>query len=249
VLELGIFTFNFRSTPLKKKAWIFYCGSAALHKGVKLAKMKIHPAEIEAQSMAIITELLGKQTFPPLQAPIVKRIIHATADFDYAANTKFSPEAVAKGHAALLAGWNLVTDTQMAAAGINQKCLARFGGTVACFMSDAAVCREAKARGETRAAVSIAKAVRDPRNKIFVIGNAPTALIRLCELIRQSVVMPELVIGVPVGFVNVIEAKAMLAATAVPYILTAGRKGGSTVAAAIVNALLYQLAELTGLSR
>jgi precorrin-8X/cobalt-precorrin-8 methylmutase len=222
------------------------------NKGVNGNKMKItftNPQEIEARSMAIITELLGDQSFPPSEAPIIKRIIHTTADFDYAGNTRFSPDAVAKGQAALLAGFHLVTDTKMAAAGINQKSLARYGGTVACFVSDADVCREAQAKGVTRAVIGIEKAVRDPQNKIFAIGNAPTALIRLCELIGQGLVAPELVIGAPVGFVNVIEAKEMLAATAVPYILTAGRKGGSNVAAAIVNALLYQVAEAAGLSR
>jgi precorrin-8X/cobalt-precorrin-8 methylmutase len=209
----------------------------------------VNPDEIEARSMAIITELLGERVFPQLEAAIVKRIIHTTADFDYASNTKFSPGAVANGQAAILAGGNLVTDTQMALAGINRNCLAHFGGTVTCLMSEPEVAREARARGVTRAVISIEKAIQDRRNKIFVIGNAPTALLRLCELIQQEVVAPELVIGVPVGFVNVIEAKERLAATAVPYILTAGRKGGSNVAAAIVNALLYQLIGAAGLER
>lgn len=201
----------------------------------------VKPEEIEKKSMAIITEILGERTFPPGQDRIIKRVIHTTADFDFAEIMQFSSGAIEKGLAAFKAGANIVTDTQMAAAGINKRVLARYGGRVICFMDDETVCREAAARGLTRAAVSMERAVSDPHNKIFAIGNAPTALIRLYELIREGLVVPELVVGVPVGFVNVVESKILLQKSGIPSIVSTGRKGGSTVAAAIINALLYML--------
>lgn len=202
-----------------------------------------NPEGIEKRSFEIITELLGERRFSPLHEPIVKRVIHTTADFDYADLLQFSPVAVARGIAALGAGGDIVTDTQMAAAGINKKALARFGSMVHCFIAEEQLAREARLQNRTRSALSMEKAVQIPQIKIYVIGNAPTALIRLCELIREGAVAPELVIGVPVGFVNVLEAKAMLKEVDAPHILSEGRKGGSNVAAAIVNALLYLAAE------
>ena len=154
----------------------------------------------------------------------------------------FSAEAVTKARKALADGAAVVTDTQMAAAGINKAAAAKYNVRVICRMSDPEIREEALRRGVTRAVVSMETAVRDTPEAIFAIGNAPTALIRLCELIKEEKAKPALVIGVPVGFVNVVESKELLARTDVPFIAAMGRKGGSTVASAIVNALLYGIA-------
>ena len=199
------------------------------------------PMEIEARSFQIITELLGDRTFDPEIAPVVKRVIHTSADFDYADNLVFSPRAVQIGIDALRGGCDIVTDTQMARAGINKTILARLGGEVHCFMSDPDVAREAKERGVTRAIVSMEHAARLPKPCIFAIGNAPTALISLHELIKAGNLSPALIIGVPVGFVNVVESKELILSSGVPHIVARGRKGGSNIAAAIGNALLYQI--------
>ena len=173
---------------------------------------------------------------------VIKRAIHTTADFDYADNLVFSEHAVKTGIEALRAGCDIVTDTQMAKAGINKTILASLGGEVHCFMSDADVAAEAKARGVTRAFVSMEKAARLQKPCIFAIGNAPTALAALEELMEADALHPALIIGVPVGFVNVVESKELiLAQHRAPYIIARGRKGGSNVAAAICNALLYQI--------
>lgn len=202
------------------------------------------PMDIEQRSFEIITELLGDKTLDPENAPVIKRVIHATADFDYADNLAFSPHAVRTGIAALRDGCDVVTDTQMAKAGINRTILERLGGQVHCYMSDADVAAEARARGVTRAAVSMEKAAKLTAAKpcIFAIGNAPTALLRLRELMDAGALSPALVIGVPVGFVNVAESKELILASGAPHIVARGRKGGSNVAAAICNALLYQIA-------
>lgn len=200
------------------------------------------PMDIEARSFAIISELLGDRVLEPENALVIKRAIHTTADFDYADNLTFSSHAVTLGIQALKQGCDIVTDTQMAKAGINKNVLARLGGQVYCFMSDEDVAREAKERGITRAAVSMERAANLPKPCIFAIGNAPTALIQLHDLIAAGKLHPALVIGVPVGFVNVVESKEMILSLDVPYIVARGRKGGSNVAAAICNALLYQIA-------
>lgn len=178
---------------------------------------------------------------PPENKAVVKRVIHCTADFDYAENLSFSDGAVRKGIEALKNGCTVVTDTQMARSGINKAALSKLGCDVQCFMSDPDVAEEAKARGCTRARVSMEKAARLGKELIFAVGNAPTALLTLRELIDEGAVSPALVIGVPVGFVNIIEAKEAIMETKVPYIVARGRKGGSNVAAAIVNALMYQI--------
>ena len=206
---------------------------------MKVELQRVAPAEIEARSMEIIQLELGERTFPPEILPVVKRVIHTTADFDYAGNLVFSPGAVEKGVAALKAGCALVTDTQMARAGVNKRVLEKFGGEALCFMSDPEVAAEAKARGVTRAAVSMERAARLDRPLILALGNAPTALVRACELLEAGELRPALIIGVPVGFVNVVESKELLLTQDVPYIAARGRKGGSNVAAAICNALLY----------
>jgi len=198
--------------------------------------------DIEARSFAIITELLGDRKLDPENELVIKRAIHTSADFDYADNMVFSPHAVTQGIEALKNGCDIVTDTQMAKAGINKTILARLGGQVHCFMSDEDVAREAKERGVTRATVSMERAAKLPKPCIFAIGNAPTALIQLHDLITAGKLDPALVIGVPVGFVNVVESKEMILPLKVPYIVALGRKGGSNVAAAICNALLYQIA-------
>lgn len=201
----------------------------------------VEPRDIEARSFAIITEELGDRRLEPDQAPIIKRCIHTSADFDYADSLCFSEGAVARALEAIRGGACIVTDTQMAKSGINKKSLARHGGEVLCFMSDEDVAAEAKARGITRAAVSMERAAALQKPLIFAIGNAPTALVRLYELIGEGKLRPELIIGVPVGFVNVVQSKELIMETDVPYIVARGRKGGSNIAACICNALLYML--------
>ena len=203
--------------------------------------MIIHdPAKIEARSMEIIENELTVPV-PEENKAVVKRVIHATADFDYALSLAFSDGAVEKALAALREGCDIVTDTQMARSGISKPACEKLGCEVHCFMSDPDVAEAARTNGSTRAVASMEKAAGLAKPLIFVIGNAPTALLKLCELINEGRVSPRLVIGVPVGFVNILEAKDALMNTDVPYIAAKGRKGGSTVAAAIVNALLYQI--------
>ena len=201
----------------------------------------IRPMDIEKRSFEIITEILGENQPAPENELVVKRVIHTTADFDYAENLSFSQGAVAKGVEALRSGCDIVTDTQMARAGINKTVLGKLGGQVHCFMSDPDVAEEAKARGVTRAIVSMERAAALTKPCIFAIGNAPTALISLRELIDGGKLSPALVIGVPVGFVNVVESKELIMGAGVPCIVARGRKGGSNVAAAICNAMLYQI--------
>ncbi|MEG1602180.1 MAG: precorrin-8X methylmutase [Cloacibacillus sp.] len=197
------------------------------------------PNEIEAKSMEIIGSEMRPWCGAPEELPVVKRVIHTTADFEFEEAMRFSKEAVKLAREALAAGAAIVTDTNMAAAGINKAACARFGVSVVCRMAEDDVREEAERRGVTRAVVSMEKAARATPGAIFAIGNAPTALIRLCELIDSGECAPALVIGVPVGFVNVVESKERLIKTNVPYIAAMGRKGGSPVASTIVNALLY----------
>lgn len=209
---------------------------------------QMKPMDIEKRSFAIITELLGDRRLDPENELVIKRVIHTTADFDYVDNLAFSDHAVQKAIAALRAGCDIVTDTQMAKAGINKTILASLGGEVHCFMSDADVAAEAKERGVTRAFVSMERAAALPKPCIFAIGNAPTALFSLEALMEAGKLHPALIIGVPVGFVNVVESKERLFAVCtqygVPAIVAMGRKGGSNVAAAICNALIYSAAEM-----
>lgn len=200
---------------------------------------QLKPMEIEERSFAIIAEELKGRELDPVQAPIIKRVIHTTADFDFVDSLKFSPHAVERALEAIRKGADIVTDTNMAAAGINKAALAKSGGQVHCFMADADVAVAAKERGITRAAVSMEKAAQLQKPLIFALGNAPTALLKLEELMQAGKLRPELVIGVPVGFVHVVESKEHIMNLDIEYIVAAGRKGGSNVAAAIVNALLY----------
>ena len=199
------------------------------------------PMDIEKRSFEIITEILGDRMLEPENELVIKRVIHTTADFDYADNLAFSEGAVAKGIQALRSGCHIVTDTTMALSGINKTTLGKLGGQVHCFIADPDVAQEAKARGVTRSTVSMEKAAKLEQPCIFAIGNAPTALIALHELMKVGKVNPALIIGVPVGFVNVVESKELIMGDDVPYIVARGRKGGSNVAAAICNAMLYQI--------
>lgn len=201
---------------------------------------RVLPMDIEKRSFEIIESELPHPIDQNL-APIIKRVIHTSADFEYADTLCFSEDVVAKAHEAIKKGACIVTDTQMAKAGINKKNLAKWGGEVYCFIADEDVAAAAKEQGGTRAAASMDKAAALGKPLIFAIGNAPTALVRICELIEEGKLKPELVIGVPVGFVNVVQSKEMIMKEPVPYIVARGRKGGSNVAACIVNALLYML--------
>ena len=202
----------------------------------------ILPADIEKTSFSIIERELKEKniSLPEELAPIIKRVIHTTADFEYAKTLKFSSGVLKIINEAIQNGADIVTDTNMALSGINKKSLARFGGEVHCFMADEKIAALAKEQNLTRAAVSMKKAAEIQKPLIFAIGNAPTALVELCSLM-QGGFKPVAVIGVPVGFVNVVAAKEMIMESGVPYIVNEGRKGGSTVAAAICNAILYQI--------
>lgn len=200
------------------------------------------PADIEKTSFSIIARELAQKeiSLPEELAPIIMRVIHTTADFEYAQTLKFSPNVVEIIKNAVLNGADIVTDTNMALAGINKKTLAKFGGEAHCFMADEDVAKQAKELNLTRASVSMKRAAQIQKPVVFAIGNAPTALVELCSLMQDGF-KPVAVIGVPVGFVNVVPAKEMIMASGVPYIVNEGRKGGSTVAAAICNAILYNL--------
>lgn len=202
---------------------------------------QVLPNEIEKRSFEIITEELGNKYIPKELEPIIKRVIHTTADFEYADTMMFSENVVSRALKAIKEGACIVTDTQMVKSGINKKTLERFGGEVYCFMSDDDIAELAKKNGTTRAVASMDKAATINKKLIFAIGNAPTALIRIHQLVEEGILNPELVIGVPVGFVNVVSSKEIIMESNVPYIVAAGRKGGSNVAAAICNALLYML--------
>ena len=201
------------------------------------------PMDIERRSFEIIAEELGERKIDPENDLVVRRVIHTTADFDYYDNLAFSEHAVTRLMEAIAGGADIVTDTTMVQAGINKKALAKFGGQVHCFIADPDVAEAAKARGVTRSLVSMEKAASLQKPLVFAIGNAPTALFSIRDLVQAGRLQPALVIGVPVGFVNVVEAKEDIMKLDVPYIVARGRKGGSNVAAAIVNAALYQLSE------
>ena len=193
----------------------------------------IRPEEIEARSMEIIESEMPQGSWSPGELAVVKRCIHTSADFDYAENLYFSEHAVEKALEIFRkGGFTIVTDTNMAASGINKKTLEKLGGRAVCFMAEEQVAAEAKKRGVTRA-------LDGPL--VFAIGNAPTALIRLHEMMEEGRLHPDFIIAVPVGFVNVVESKELIAADPAPCIVARGRKGGSNIAAAICNALMYQL--------
>ena len=201
------------------------------------------PEQIEQRSFEIIDGELKKRgiVLPKEQEMITKRVIHTTADFEYTDTLTFSEGAVGIARELLKKGADIVTDTNMALSGINKRSLAGLGGEVHCYMADETVAKLARERGTTRAAVSMEIAAKIQKPVIFAVGNAPTALIQIYEMMQGSDWRPAFVIGVPVGFVNVEAAKELILQTDVPFIINRGRKGGSNVAAAIVNALLYQI--------
>ncbi|NDL68345.1 precorrin-8X methylmutase [Anaerotalea alkaliphila] len=199
----------------------------------------ILPDQIEKRSFEIITQELGNIKLADENADVIKRVIHTTADFEYVSSLCFSENAVKHAREAILGGASIVTDTKMASVGINAIRLSQYGGQVFSFMSDEDVAADAKENGTTRAAACMKKAVSIDKPLIIAVGNAPTALIKLEELIREKRIKPELIIGVPVGFVNVVQSKELIMGAGIPYIVAKGRKGGSNVAAAICNALIY----------
>jgi len=210
------------------------------------------PAEIEKRSFEIIAANLAGRQFDPQNINVIKRVIHTTADFDYADNLVFSGDVAAIAKDALKNGARIVTDTQMARSGINKKAAARLGCDVHCFIDAPEVFEIARTNGMTRARAAVdhaAATLEDP--VIFVVGNAPTALIRLYELITGGGYSPVFIVAVPVGFVNVVESKELIlglrgadgGAPRIPHIVAKGQKGGSNVAAAICNALLYEATE------
>ncbi len=203
----------------------------------------VKPGDIEKRSFAIIAEELAMRhiTIKEEEASITMRVIHTSADFEYADTMTYSENAIETARTLLQNGADIVTDTNMAKAGINKKVLADLGGQVHCFMADEDVAQEAKTRGVTRATVSMERAAKLEKPVIFAVGNAPTALISLYEMMQEGIFKPAFVIGVPVGFVNVVAAKELIMETDVPYIVNRGRKGGSNIAAAICNGLLYGL--------
>ena len=201
------------------------------------------PEEIEKRSFEIISEELDHMgvILPEDEAMITKRVIHTSADFEYTKTLTFSKDAVAIAKELIVNGADIVTDTNMAFSGINKKALSRFGGEVHCYMADETVAKLAKERGCTRATVSMEMASEIEKPVIFAIGNEPTALIQLYNMMQTKQWKPAFVIGVPVGFVNVEAAKELIMETELPYIVNRGRKGGSNIAAAICNALIYEL--------
>lgn len=203
--------------------------------------MKISPSEIEAESFRIITETLNENNIyiPEDRADVVKRVIHTTADFSFAETLDFSANAVEIARDLIMNSATIVTDTNMTLAGINKSRLERFGVRVKCFMSDDDVVREAKERNITRAAVSVERAALINGPVIYSVGNAPTALIELNNLINRGEMAPVFIIGVPVGFVNVVYSKELFRNSSIPHIINFGNKGGSNVAAAIINAIVY----------
>lgn len=199
------------------------------------------PSEIEKRSFQIITEELNNKgiVLDKDTEDITKRVIHTSADFDYATTMRYSKDAVKVARELIKNGADIVTDTNMAKAGVNKKKLREYGGNIHCFMADEKVAREAAKRGVTRATVSMEYAAKIDKPVIFAIGNAPTALISLYEMYEKKIYTPAFVIGVPVGFVNVVAAKELFLNSDIPFIINEGRKGGSNISAAICNALIY----------
>lgn len=196
------------------------------------------PEDIESLSFRIIGEEAGDHGFDERHWSIVRRMIHTSADFEYLTTVRFHPEAVARGIAAIRAGGNVVCDTEMLRSGIRKAGLAAFGGQAICRIADPEIRDAAKSAGTTRAHAAVDAAVELMKDGIYAVGNAPTALLRLLDLVRTGAARPALIIGLPVGFVNAAESKAELVASGIPHISNQGRKGGSNVAASVVNALI-----------
>ncbi|CAG34948.1 precorrin-8X methylmutase [Desulfotalea psychrophila] len=204
---------------------------------------KIGPTEIEAESFRIIESEIGEHGLDPQTWAITRRVIHATADFAFRDNLKFHPQAIERGIAAIRAGKNILTDVNMTAIGISKGLLGHFGGTVSCGVADPAIAIRAKELGKTRSQTAISEGLNEDVG-IIAIGNAPTALLQIMKILKERPELNPLIIGVPVGFVNAAESKALLAESPHLYITSLGRKGGSPVAASITNALLHLAKEL-----
>ena len=201
----------------------------------------MRPEDIESLSFQIIEQEAGQHGLPPGQWRVVRRMIHTSADFEYLGTVRFHPDALSKGLSAIESGAQIITDTRMALAGINTKALAPYGCKTSCLISDPEVAALAGKTGGTRAAAAVDAALERIDGCLYVIGNAPTALLRLLEVIREKGVSPALVVGFPVGFVNAAESKAELIRSDVPHISNQGRKGGSNIAASVINALVRML--------
>ncbi|WP_163335645.1 precorrin-8X methylmutase [Desulfopila sp. IMCC35008] len=198
----------------------------------------MQPHEIERLSFEIIDAEAGDHDFPADQWPVVRRMIHTSADFDYIHSVRFSENAHTIGVEALKAGKNVVVDTNMVKSGIRRKLVEGFGGRVECLMTEPRVAEIAEERGTTRAKAAVDAALDVMDGGIYVVGNAPTALLRLLELMDQGKARPALVVGLPVGFVKAAESKELLCSSPYSYISNVGRKGGSNIAASVVNALI-----------
>ncbi|MDK2824037.1 MAG: precorrin-8X/cobalt-precorrin-8 methylmutase [Clostridia bacterium] len=205
---------------------------------------QINPKEIEEKSMKIISDLLGSHDWPPLKKAIIHRIVHTSGDPDYANWIEIHPQAIEAGINALKAGCQIITDVQMVATGINKNALNKLGVESKCFLNEPEVREVAQKTGETRSMTAFKLAEKKLDGNIIAIGNAPTALFTLLELCKTKKIKPALIIGTPVGFVGAKESKELLMAEApVPFITVRGTKGGSPIAAAIINALTYSLVE------
>jgi precorrin-8X/cobalt-precorrin-8 methylmutase len=203
----------------------------------------LSPQEIEAESFRRIDAITGQHGFPDHIWPVVRRMIHTTADFDYLATARFHPLAVSAGIEALLAGRPVFTDTRMLFAGISTGRLKRLGVETRCHVDDPRVIEEARRRGITRSAAAVDLTSPSMHHAIVAIGNAPTALLRLVEQVKEGILRPALIIGMPVGFVNAAESKEALLTVDVPYITSVGMKGGSALAASVLNALAIMALE------
>ncbi|MFC4305358.1 precorrin-8X methylmutase [Cohnella boryungensis] len=197
----------------------------------------VQPQEIEERSFEMITEELGEHPFTPEQYPVVQRVIHASADFELGRSLVFHPKAIEAGIEAIRAGCKIVADVQMVQVGISKPRIEKFGGSVHVYISDKDVMEEAKRLNTTRAIISIRKAILEAEGGVYAIGNAPTALLELIRLVKEGAAKPGLIIGVPVGFVSAAESKEELAKLDIPFITNIGRKGGSPVAVAALNAI------------
>ncbi len=197
------------------------------------------PKAIEQKSMQIINQELGELSCSEPEKKVIKRVVHATAEPELAEAVIISQQAVESGLQALQSGANVITDVSMLQAGINDRKVSKLGGEVNCFISNQKIAKEAKEEGITRSMMCMRRAVQNKDNKIFAIGNAPTALFELIRLVRDGKASPKLIVGTPVGFVGAKESKLELEKLDLPYITLRGRKGGSAAAASIVNALLY----------
>ncbi|KWX73203.1 precorrin-8X methylmutase [Paenibacillus jilunlii] len=217
--------------------------------GTDFKPLTVQPQEIESLSFQMITRELGEHEFSALQYPVVQRIIHASADFELGRSLVFHPRAMEAGISAILEGQPIIADVRMVEAGIAKERIHKYGGEVRVHISDPDVIEAAKAQGTTRAILATRKACAEAPGGIYVIGNAPTALLELIRLIKEGAAQPGLIIGMPVGFVSAAESKDELRKLDIPYITNIGRKGGSTVVVAAVNALSLLAARQAGESQ